>query len=93
MLAGMRVFTFQSEKRPEYFGWSPDESSANLPAYFAPWRRLPDGGWLPVGTRFAWSGNADIIRAAVAKTGYYVAQAGGVSVPVIVARRALPPRA
>jgi hypothetical protein len=71
----MQVFTFQSDRDADVFGFTTDQAGANLPSEFAPWR-YTGGSAVPIGSRLGGLGISGELMGQVATAGFYVARLG-----------------
>jgi hypothetical protein len=61
----MKVRLFRSEKEPELFAYTSEQTGANLPSEFAPWIQTPTGPAREAGSQSSKNGNG--IGAAIAE--------------------------
>ena len=63
---GMQVFIFASESCQSISAFTSDDTGANLPAAYAPWRAVNGGRAMAVG------GGTDPVARAVERDGYFL---------------------
>jgi hypothetical protein len=73
---GMKIHLFQSLREPDVFGFTGDETGANLPAELGPWAVSGSGGPLETGPgdRLIRHGQCGPIFVAIQRDGFYVAR-------------------
>jgi hypothetical protein len=72
----MKIHLFRSLKEPDVFGFTGDETGANLPAGFGPWTPAEAGGALETrpADRSIRYGQTGPIFVAIQRDGFYVAR-------------------
>ena len=67
----MQLYLFTSCSRPTVSAFTSDDTGANLPREYAPWRAVNDGRAIAIGSP------SSSIAAAVQRDGYFLLAAGG----------------
>jgi hypothetical protein len=78
----MKIHLFQSTRELDVFGFTNDETGANLPADLAPWTRAGEGCEVETGPDIAvlaGVGSSDPVVSAIEHGGFYVARGETIS--------------